>query len=90
MKTCKPWKQALEKRLADETPAQQAARTLPLAALLKEEQIQAPENASIARFDGIGCYQSSSKTAKQAASRPGQTRRWKMPCAPMLIFGFNA
>ena len=30
-------------------------------ALFFQEQIQGPENASIARFDGLGCYQSSSE-----------------------------
>ena len=29
--------------------------------LLNQERIQGPENASIARFDGLGCYQTSSE-----------------------------
>ena len=32
-------------------------------ALFFQEQIQGPENAPIARFDGLGCYQSSSETS---------------------------
>ena len=32
------------------------------APLFFQEQIQAPENGSIARFDGLGCYQSDSET----------------------------
>ena len=30
--------------------------------LQKQEQIKGPENASIARFDGLGCYQTGSET----------------------------
>ena len=33
--------------------------------LQKQEQIQGPENASIARFDGLGCYQTDSETNRE-------------------------
>ena len=41
------------------------ARPGPMPGLLCfQEQIQGPKNASIARFDGLGCYQSRSKTGR--------------------------
>ena len=50
-------------RAADEKNASgPAKRPCPLrGSLLFQEQIQGPENASTARFDGLGCYQTRSK-----------------------------
>ena len=53
-----------------------------LPALQKQEQIQGIKNAPIARFDGLCCYQTSSKKAKslqgaaavKTGSRPGRER----------------
>ena len=41
--------------------------------LLIQEQIQAPENASLARFDGLGCYQNGSVKKAVAAAISSQT-----------------
>ena len=41
--------------------------------LLIREQIQAPENAPIARFDGFGCYQNGSVKKAVAAAISSQT-----------------
>ena len=50
------------------------------ASLLFWEQIRGPENASIARFDGLGCYQSSSEKrgtrSAWAARKPLTGRLW--------------
>ena len=52
-----------QKRCGSEAPPKKASRPLRQALLLlNEEQIQAPKNASIARFDGLGCYRISSET----------------------------
>ena len=37
-----------------------------------QEQIQAPENAPIARFDGLGRYQTRSKPARACGAWRGQ------------------
>ena len=61
-------------RAADEKNASgPAKRPCPLrGSLLFQEQIQGPENASTARFDGLGCYQTrSKKTARRAAGMAG-------------------
>ena len=44
--------------------------------LQKQEQIQGPENASIAWFDGLCCYQiHSEKSASARSAGGGETRR---------------
>ena len=48
--------------------------------LQKQEQIQGPKNGSIARFFGLGCYQTrSGKTPKQA--RASVVRLWRRAAA---------
>ena len=52
-----------------------------LLSLLFQEQIKGPENAPIARFDGLGCYQTHSETdggfrsGKQAPDRKKRAAR---------------
>ena len=60
--------------------------------LPKQEQIQGPENASIARFQGLCCYQSRSektplfraRTAAKTRSRPGAQRTPKTRLAATM------
>ena len=56
--------------------------------LQKQEQIKGPENASIARFDGLGCYQSGSETAM--VSGRGQQREAGAGVGRALARGMDA
>ena len=71
-------------RAADEKNASgPAKRPCPLrGSLLFQEQIQGPENASTARFDGLGCYQTGSKNGEQKKAAPrGGGDGWGRYCA---------
>ena len=49
----------MNERLASKAPGlcwPAGRHPAPHGMLLKKEQIQGPKNASIARFDGLGCY----------------------------------
>ena len=52
------------------------AQPSPIPVLLRfQEQIKGPKNAPIARFDGLGCYQSRSKKTGRLRGRPAARKR---------------
>ena len=59
MKPCKPWKQAMEKRLTGKRPNKTDGARHPLSSemLQKEEQIQTSRNPGSAQFSRTYCYQ---------------------------------
>ena len=68
----------------------QASATQPNPVLLQfQEQIKGPKNASIARFDGLGCYQSHSEISD--VFRAGSAARTALRTGFKKVrFGFNA
>ena len=54
--------------ICDQTMNGQSAAQATPDSLQKQEQIKGPENASIARFDGLGCYQT--RSGKMSCNLP--------------------
>ena len=52
--------------------------------LLFQEQIQGPKNASIARFDGLCCYQNSSEKSAKAAQLDALAGKGQLACGQTL------